>query len=133
MVQLYDRCQHIFPGPALWHLRFNYLKMVWELFYPGGLAIERSTLQWASNHRHRDKTTRPIDFHFLENLTLHSYWAKIIALIKQWVEQCHPAFRLHNNKILGRWFSEMTPKRWKESIGWLDDRIDQEATKLEEN
>ena len=24
----YDRYQHIFPGLALWHLRFNYLKMI---------------------------------------------------------------------------------------------------------
>lgn len=24
----YDRYQHIFPGFALWHLRFNYLKIV---------------------------------------------------------------------------------------------------------
>ncbi|MCJ1462378.1 hypothetical protein MMC07_000978 [Pseudocyphellaria aurata] len=34
--QPYDRYQHIFPGLALWRLRFNYLKMIWEIFYPGG-------------------------------------------------------------------------------------------------
>ena len=28
MNRAYDRYQHIFPGLALWHLRFNYLKMV---------------------------------------------------------------------------------------------------------
>ena len=44
MDRAYDRYQHIFPGLALWHLRFNYLKMIWELFYPGGSATERSTL-----------------------------------------------------------------------------------------
>lgn len=53
----YDRYQQIFPGLALWHLRFNYLKMVWELFYPGKAPSERSTLQWAADHWHRDKTT----------------------------------------------------------------------------
>ncbi|MCJ1471086.1 hypothetical protein MMC07_009734 [Pseudocyphellaria aurata] len=41
----YDCYQHIFPGLALWHLRFNYLKMVWEVFYPGRSANERSSLQ----------------------------------------------------------------------------------------
>lgn len=41
----FDLYRHIFPGLALWNLRFNYLKMVWELFYPGGSATERSTLQ----------------------------------------------------------------------------------------
>lgn len=46
----YNRYQHIFPGLLLWHLRFNYLKMVWKVFYPGRLTIERSTLQWATNY-----------------------------------------------------------------------------------
>lgn len=50
--QAYDRYEHFFPGLALWHLRFNYLKMVWEIFYPGGSASERSTLQWAADHWH---------------------------------------------------------------------------------
>lgn len=27
----------------------------------------------------------------------------------------------------------MTPEKWKESINWLDDRMDQETTKPEEN
>lgn len=53
----YDWYQHIFLGLALWHLRFNYLKMVWELFYPRGSPSERSMLQWAADHWHRDKTT----------------------------------------------------------------------------
>lgn len=69
----YESYQHLFPGLALWHLCFNYLKMVWEVFYPGGSASERSTLQWAADHWHRDKTTRPTDFHSLEDLTIHSY------------------------------------------------------------
>ena len=40
MDRLYDRYQHIFPGLALWHLRFNYLKMVWKVFYPGGSTLQ---------------------------------------------------------------------------------------------
>ena len=42
---VYDRYEHLFPGLALWYLRFNYLKMVWEIFYPGSTALEWSTLQ----------------------------------------------------------------------------------------
>ena len=45
MNRLYDRYQHIFLGLALWHLCFNYLKMVWEVFYSGSSTSERSTLQ----------------------------------------------------------------------------------------
>lgn len=69
----FERYEHLFPGLALWHARFNYLKMIWEIFYLGGSASERSTLQWAADHWHRDKTTRPTDFHSLEELTIHSY------------------------------------------------------------
>lgn len=45
MDRSYDRYQYLFPGLALWHLRFSYLKMMWEVFYPGGSALERSALQ----------------------------------------------------------------------------------------
>lgn len=102
MDRAYDRYQHLFPGLALWHLRFNYLKMVWEVFYPGGLALERSTLQWATDHWHRDKTTRPTDFHSLEDFTIHSYRARIIAMLKPWVHQQNKRLRLHNAEISGK-------------------------------
>ena len=29
----YNRYEHLFSGLALCHLRFNYLKMIWDLFY----------------------------------------------------------------------------------------------------
>ena len=82
MHQAYNEYQYIFPGLALWHLRFNYLKMVWELFYPGGSATERSTLQWATDHWHRDKTIGPTDCHSFEDLTVYSYTARVIAILK---------------------------------------------------
>lgn len=41
----YDQYQHIFSGLALWHLHFNYFKMVWEVFYLSRLNSKRSTLQ----------------------------------------------------------------------------------------
>lgn len=82
MDRAYDQYQHIFPGLALWNLRFNYLKMIWKLFYPENSATERSTLQWAADYWHIDKTTWPIDFHWLEDLTFYSYRARIIAIMK---------------------------------------------------
>ena len=41
----YDRYEYLFPGLALWHLCFNYLKMIKEIFYLGNTTSERSTLQ----------------------------------------------------------------------------------------
>lgn len=104
----YDQYQYLFPGLALWHLRFNYLKMVWELCYPGGSATERSTLQWAADHWHRDKTTRPTDFYSLEDLTIYSYRARIIAILKPWMQGQVPVLKLHNCSSLGAWISKMT-------------------------
>lgn len=100
----YDRYEHLLSGLALWHLRYNYLKMIWKLFYPGGSSTERSTLQWAADHWHRDKTTKPTDFHSLEDLTIHSYRARIIAILKPWIQKRAPKkLRLHRNKELGNW------------------------------
>lgn len=82
----FDRYRHIFPGLALGHLQFNYLKMVWELFYPGRSVTERSTLQWATDYWHQDKTTNPNDFHSLKKLKIHSYRARIIAILKPWIQ-----------------------------------------------
>ena len=85
MARHYDCYQHKIPELALWYLRFNYLKMVWELFYPGSSATERFTLQWAADHWHRDKTTRPTDFYSLQDLTIHNYRAKVISISKPWI------------------------------------------------
>ena len=124
MHHAYDRYQHIFPGLALWHLRFNYLKMVWELFYPGGSATERSTLQWAADHWHRDKTIRPTDFHSLEDLTVHSYRARVIAILKPWFQEQSPKLRLHDKYAFGKWISQMTPLKWVKAFHWLDQRME---------
>ncbi|MCJ1464122.1 hypothetical protein MMC07_002735, partial [Pseudocyphellaria aurata] len=110
----YHQYRHIFPGLALWHLRFNYLKMIWELFYPEGSATERFTLQWAADHWHRDKTTKPTDFHSLEDLTIHRYRARKLTL------------RLHDNNAFGVWLSTLTLAQWKDAFDWLDDRMDDE-------
>lgn len=131
MDRAYDRYQHIFPGLALWHLRFNYLKMVWELFYPGGSATERSTLQWAADHWHRDKTTKPTDFHSLEDLTIHSYRARVIAILKPWMAIQAPELQLHDNELLGGWLSELTPQQWIQALDWLDARMKEERVGAE--
>lgn len=40
----YNQYQYMFSVLAFWHLRSNYLKIVWELFYPGGLVTKKFTL-----------------------------------------------------------------------------------------
>ena len=78
------------------------------MFYYGGLATEKCTFQWVADDWHRDKTTQPIDFYLLKDLTLHSYWAGIIAIMKQWVERVEPTLKLHDHKALKLWFLKIT-------------------------
>ena len=124
----YDWYQHIFPGLALWHLQFNYLKMIWEVFYPGGSSTERSTLQWAADHWHRIKTTQPKNFHSLEDLTIHSYRARIVAIMKPWIQKQNPKLRIHSSEALGEWLSLLTASRWNEGMDWLNAQMEVERT-----
>lgn len=94
--------------------------MVWEVFYPGGSASERSTLQWAADHWHRDKTTRPTDFHSLEDLTIHSYRARIVAMLKPLVHQQNKRLQLHDAEVLGDWLGKLSSRQWAQAMGWLD-------------
>lgn len=117
--QAYDCYEHFFPGLALWHLRFNYLKMVWEIFYLGGSASERSTLQWAVDHWHWDKTTRPTDFHSFEDFTIHSYRSRIVAILKSWIYQQNHQLHMHDSKELGEWLSKLSFAYWDKAMKWL--------------
>lgn len=98
------------------------------MFYPRGLATKRSTLQWAADYWHRDKTTRPTDFHLLEDLTLHSYQARVIAIIKSWIQEQAPSLKLHNNQALGMWLVELLTTQWAEAMDWLNFRIEEKTT-----
>lgn len=124
MNQLYDRYEHLFSGLALWHLWLNYLKMIWELFYLGESSTERSTLQWAADHWHRNKTTKQTNFHSLEDLTIHSYRARIITILKPWIHKQAPKkLWLYRNQELGTWLGQLTPSNWVAAIDGIDCRL----------
>ncbi|MCJ1465963.1 hypothetical protein MMC07_004582 [Pseudocyphellaria aurata] len=114
------------PDLALWHLRFNYLKMVWEVFYPGNSTNEQSTLQWAADHWRQDKTTKPADFHSLEDLTIHSYRARIIAIMRSWIHEHAPEYDSKDSAVIGAWLSGLSRAQWDEALEWLDGRINQD-------
>lgn len=110
-------------GLAFWHLSFNYLKMVWEVFYPGGSPTERLTLQWAADYWYRDKTTRLSDFHSLEDLTMHSYRAQIIAMLKPWIQEQEPTLKLFDPEVLGSWIENLSSTCWSKALDWLEHRM----------
>ena len=79
--------------------------MVSEIFYLGRPILKRSTLQWAADHYHQDKTTRLIAFHSLENLIIHSYWSKIVAILKLWIQQQNCRLCMYKSDIVSKCLS----------------------------
>lgn len=103
----YDQYQHIFTGLTLWRLRFDYLKIIREIFYLGKSATERFTLQWAVNLWQCNKKISPNDFYLLENLTIHSYQARIVVILKLWIYQQNKRLLLYNKIASGEWLSKL--------------------------
>ena len=102
--------------------------MVWEVFYPGGSSSERFTLQWVADHWHRDKTTRATDFYSLEELIIHSYQARIIAILKPWVQKENRKVRLHDLQALGDYLASLSTHQWNRALHWLDLRMRHQRT-----
>lgn len=75
-------------------------------------------------------TTKPTNFHLLENLTIHSYRAKIIAMLKPWVYQQNKQLQLHNIEILSKWLGRLSFCRWIEAMEWLDTQMKSQRTNV---
>lgn len=77
----YDRLQWALPVPALFHLRMNYLYMISRLHF-GGQGGGQSTLYDAMNFWTRKKISKSnADFYALEQLIIHSFQARVCALL----------------------------------------------------
>lgn len=100
---------------------------MWELFYSGGLPTKRSIFQWATDYQHRDKTTQPTDFHLLEDLTIHSYQARLIAIDKLWIQEQAPGLKLYDNQAIGKWVLELSSSHWIKAMEWLDLRMEEKT------
>jgi hypothetical protein len=73
----------LLPVTGLWHLRLNYLKVIMRAFYGGKKYSDQySTLYTQMNHldrRNIPKESAP--FHHMEELVLHSFDARILAML----------------------------------------------------
>ncbi|KAH6974697.1 hypothetical protein EDB80DRAFT_693140 [Ilyonectria destructans] len=76
-----DRLQWALPVPALFHLRMNYLYMISRLHF-GGPGSDQSTLYDAMNFWTRKRISKSsADFYALEQLIIHSFQARVCALL----------------------------------------------------
>jgi len=96
----YDRLQWALPVPALFHLRMNYLYMISRLHF-GGPGGGQSTLYDAMNFWTRKKISKSkADFYALEQLIIHSFQAKVCALLWRRLAQSGPETGLHFEDIV---------------------------------
>ena len=78
----YDSHKWVLPIPGLWHVRLNFLYMVMRTFYGGEEAAQQfSALYTHINHLGRRNIPREkAPFHYMEELILHSFDARVVAL-----------------------------------------------------
>jgi hypothetical protein len=85
----YDQLAWLLPVFGLWHLKLNYLRLLWEEHWGGPENPDDSSSLWTAHHYWYDN--KPMDknhFHRLEDLVIHTWKAKIVAIMVQiWKEE----------------------------------------------
>ena len=80
--QAFDSLRWVLPIPALFHIKMNYLYMISRTHF--GIANDGSgaSLHYAMNVWHRKGVSRhKADFYALEQLIIHSFQARICAIV----------------------------------------------------
>lgn len=79
----YDRLNWALPVPALFHIRMNYIYMISRIHF-GGQDRDQSSLYHAMNCWGRKRISKAkSDFFALEELIVHSFQARITAILWQ--------------------------------------------------
>lgn len=76
----FDKYTWLIPGLGLWHLRFNLLKLIHTIHWGGSSPKDPTTLQYAADRWDRSRVVEPNDFQALEDLIVHSYRARVVAM-----------------------------------------------------
>lgn len=77
----FDSRRWIIPGLGLWHLRYNFLQLIHRMHWGGTYPMDSSTLQYAADHLKRSNVNTPADFAKTEALLVHSYYARVSAIM----------------------------------------------------
>ena len=79
----YDSRKWMIPGLGLWHLRLNLLRLIHKNHWGGSKPTDGSTLQFAADAWKRSNVNTGQDFNKLEALLVHSYQARVSAVMMQ--------------------------------------------------
>jgi hypothetical protein len=130
----YDRLQWVLPIPALFHLRMNYLYMISRIHF-GGPGGDQSTLYDSMNFWTRKKISQSnADFYALEQLIIHSFQARICAILWNMLAhsepQEHPEFEdiarilaTYNTEALSQLLGRIVDSYGKEAPLTDDDEL----------
>jgi hypothetical protein len=74
---------------GLWHLKLNYLRLIWEEHWGGPNNLDDSSSLWTAHHYwYNNKPMDQNKFHRLEDLVIHTWQANIVAIMVQiWKEE----------------------------------------------
>ena len=130
----YDSHRWVLPVPGLWHLRLNFLYTIMRTFFGGEqYAQQYSTLYTHINHlgRRNIPVERP-PFHHLEELVLHSFDARIVALF---LTHIRDRLDIHEEGAVERYIGSLTPEQFLQHIediraAGFSSEVGREANKL---
>jgi hypothetical protein len=85
----YNQLAWLLPVFGLWHLKLNYLRLLWEEHWGGPDNPDDSSSLWTAHHYwHDNKSIDRNKFHQLEDLVIHTWQANIVAVMVQiWKEE----------------------------------------------
>lgn len=75
-----------------------------------------------------DKISKPTDFYSFENLTIHSYRARIVAILKPWIYQQNKQLWLYDLDAFGNWLAKLLRTQWTVAFVLLNFQMNQQAT-----
>lgn len=128
----YDTRRWIIPGLGLWHLRLNMLRLIHKIHWGGVRPKDSSTLQYAADHWRRSNVNTGADFAKLEALLIHSYQARVSALItraavkRRWMTG-------KSTKIITKWLNRCSAKCYVQVIDEVVDLVHSLASTAHED
>ena len=128
----YGRAAWLLPVFGLWHLKFNYLKLIWEKHWGGPQNNDdKSSLWWAHHHWHGKASINHTKFHQLESLVIHTWQAKIVAIFihiwgegeKGWTEETQAGQKIYDRDDIENYIESKTPKEMDRIVRLVMERL----------
>lgn len=125
----YDSLNWIMVGLGLWHLRLNLLRLIHKIHWEGSRQGDLTSLQYAADRWGRSNLSQATtaDFRALEDLTTHSYYARITALLHKTMGKMSTV-NMKDQKDHLEWIASHTKPMWREQLEKIHEAIHEGST-----